>query len=143
MGLGNIRPITAAQAADLASITYRQLDHWARQAWVVPSVDPGRGRGGRRLYAPDDVLRLSALRHFSLAGWQVDALGDQIGLLDVGQNRFTVAGTQSGLVVCDTLEELLCLLGRAERFAVYDTELLRNHALLRPRELGAAERSTT
>ena len=132
MNTGNIRPITAVQAADLASITYRQLDHWARQAWVVPSIDPGRGRGGRRIYASDDVLRLAALRHFAAAGWPVDVLGDQMRHLAIGPNRFIAIGTRSGLDVCDTLDDLLGLLGRAEKFAVYDTEILSNHALMRP-----------
>src|SRR3954453_5708093 len=50
--------ISALDAATLARITYRQLDHWARQGWVRPSLDPGTGRSGRRRYASEDVVRL-------------------------------------------------------------------------------------
>lgn len=131
MTCGNSDGIRSSDAVELAGITYRQLDHWAHQAWVVPSIDPGCGRGGRRLYSTDDVLRLAAMRHFAAAGWPVESLGNQIGLLDIGANRFLVAGTQSGLTACDTPEDLLGLLRHAEKFAVYDTKPLR-HAVMRP-----------
>lgn len=59
--------IVAADAHGLAGISYRQLDHWARQGWVTPSVDPGEGRSGRRRYSPDDVVRLDLLRHLAVS----------------------------------------------------------------------------
>lgn len=57
--------IVAGDAHILAGITYRQLDHWARQGWVRPSLDSGEGRSGRRRYAPGDVVRLDLLRHLA------------------------------------------------------------------------------
>ena len=59
--------ISAGDAHQIARITYRQLDHWARQGWVQPSLDPGRGRSGKRLYSADDVLRLDLLRHLAFS----------------------------------------------------------------------------
>jgi DNA-binding transcriptional MerR regulator len=59
--------ITAPEAAELAGITYRQLDYWARRGWVAPSIDRGTGRAARRLYSADDVVRLAALGHFGRA----------------------------------------------------------------------------
>ena len=59
--------IVAADAHGLAGISYRQLDHWARQGWVTPSVDPGEGRSGRRRYSADDVVRLDLLRHLAVS----------------------------------------------------------------------------
>lgn len=59
--------IVAGDAHALAAISYRQLDHWARQGWVTPSIDAGAGRSGRRLYSADDVVRLDLLRHLALA----------------------------------------------------------------------------
>jgi hypothetical protein len=57
--------IAATTAHQLARITYRQLDHWARQGWVRPSVDPGEGRSGKRLYSAGDVERMCLLRHLA------------------------------------------------------------------------------
>src|SRR5437764_8928732 len=65
---------TAAAAAELANITYRQLDHWARQGWVTPSIDSGQGRAGRRQYAPRDVLHLDLLRHLAMSRVRADAV---------------------------------------------------------------------
>ncbi len=59
--------ISAADAYELAGITYRQLDHWARQGWVRPSLDPGHTRAGRRRYAETDVVRLDLLRHLAVS----------------------------------------------------------------------------
>ena len=67
--------IAATAACELAGVTYRQLDYWARRGWVSPSVDTGLGRAGRRLYHPGDVVRLAALGHFGQAGLDVGKLG--------------------------------------------------------------------
>jgi DNA-binding transcriptional MerR regulator len=53
--------LVATDAHTIAGITYRQLDHWARQGWVTPSVDAGQGRSGRRRYSGRDVVRLALL----------------------------------------------------------------------------------
>ena len=55
--------IVAGAAHELASISYRQLDHWARQGWVTPSVDAGEGRSGRRRYSADDVAFMQGMIH--------------------------------------------------------------------------------
>ena len=59
--------ILAGDAHVLAGISYRQLDHWARLGWVMPSIDSGEGRSGRRLYSADDVVRLDLLRHLAVS----------------------------------------------------------------------------
>lgn len=65
--MGEHAGIVAGDAHALAGISYRQLDHWARQGWVTPSVDSGEGRSGRRRYSPDDVIRLDLLRHLAVS----------------------------------------------------------------------------
>lgn len=60
--------IPAVRAHELAGISYRQLDHWARQGWVKPSLDAGQGRSGRRIYSLEDVIRLDLLRHLTVSG---------------------------------------------------------------------------
>ena len=117
--------IPAAEAARLALITYRQLDHWARQGWITPSVQSGSGRGGRRLYSVDDVLRLAALRHFAKAGWQVTELGERVAEADLTDARWLALGTESGLVPLVDADALHELLTNEERFTVFDVGSMR------------------
>ncbi|CAN5765781.1 hypothetical protein BH23ACT12_BH23ACT12_18740 [soil metagenome] len=75
--------ISGPKAAELANITYRQLDYWARQGWVKPSVEAGVGRPGRRIYGPADVVKLAALGHFGRSGADVGQLGQAIAGLSL------------------------------------------------------------
>jgi DNA-binding transcriptional MerR regulator len=75
--------IPAAEAHVIAQISYRQLDHWARQAWVRPTVDAGLGRAGRRVYSADDVVRLHLLRHLALAKVNMALAGPAVGGLEI------------------------------------------------------------
>ena len=96
-----VREITATQACDLANVTYRQLDYWARKEWVSPSVDEGLGRAGRRLYSPADVVRLAALGHFGRAGLDVGRIGPELAALDMPLGTdFLVAASPDGVRVC-------------------------------------------
>jgi DNA-binding transcriptional MerR regulator len=52
----------APQACQIAGVTYRQLDYWARTDFIRPSVDSGKGSGSQRRYSYDDVLLLAAAR---------------------------------------------------------------------------------
>ena len=71
--------IVAGDAHELAGISYRQLDHWARQGWVTPSVDAGEGRSGRRRYSADDVVRLDLLRHLAMSRVNPAVAGPLVG----------------------------------------------------------------
>jgi hypothetical protein len=73
--------ISANDARELAGISYRQLDHWARQGWVTPSVDAGIGRAGRRLYSIDDVVRLALLRHLAISRVNATVAGPAVSAL--------------------------------------------------------------
>lgn len=131
--------ITATEAANAASITYRQLDHWARQGWVTPSIQPGSGRGGRRLYSAADVLRLAALRHFAKSGWQVNDLGERVSALDLGGAAWLVAGTASAVEVCMDDDRLHEVITHEGRFSVYPLEPLRTHLLKSQSPIASAE----
>ncbi len=122
------QPFTAHQATELASISYRRLDHWARQGWVTPALAAGAGRGGTRCYCLDDVLRLASLRHFADAGRQVNIVGEQLSFLEVGTARFVIVGDRTNVAVCDSLDDLCALVGQADRFTVFDTAPLRESA---------------
>ncbi len=114
------REITAKEAATLAGITYRQLDHWARQGWITPSIQGATGRGGRRLYSADDVLRLATLRHLGKSGWPVADVGEQLASVVVAGARFVVATSDDGMKTCVDVDELLGLLRTEQQFSVVD-----------------------
>ena len=117
---GTDREITALEAAAAAGITYRQLDHWARQGWVTPSVQGASGRGGRRLYSPDDVLRLAALRHLAKSGWPVAEMGEGLASVEVASARFVVAASRGGLQSCVDVDELVAVVTGEDQFSVFD-----------------------
>lgn len=68
------------EAASLAGISYRQLDYWARQEWVVPSRMADEG-AQRRVYTAADVVRLAALGHLGRSRVGVATYGPAIGRL--------------------------------------------------------------
>ena len=49
-------------ACQVAGITYRQLDYWARTDLVKPSIRTARGSGSQRLYSFKDVLVLKIVK---------------------------------------------------------------------------------
>ena len=49
-------------ACQIAGITYRQLDYWARTALVVPSIRSAAGSGSQRLYSFKDILVLKIVK---------------------------------------------------------------------------------
>lgn len=49
-------------ACDVAGISYRQLDYWARTDLVVPSIRGAAGSGSQRLYSFKDILVLKIVR---------------------------------------------------------------------------------
>lgn len=82
--------ISATDAHQAAGITYRQLDHWARQRWVTPSRDAGTGRSGKRLYAPEDVIRLALLRHLSESRVNAAVAGPAVAQLRIPEGDIRV-----------------------------------------------------
>jgi DNA-binding transcriptional MerR regulator len=49
-------------ACQIAGITYRQLDYWARTGLVAPSIRSAQGSGSQRLYSFKDVLVLKVVK---------------------------------------------------------------------------------
>ncbi len=56
------------EAARVAGISYRQLDHWARKGLVEPSVVAAKGSGSQRLYSYEDLLELKVIKNLREAG---------------------------------------------------------------------------
>ena len=90
-------------ACQVAGITYRQLDYWARTKLVEPSIRTARGSGSQRLYSFKDILVLKIVKRLLDTGISlqnirqaVDKLRDLsaeevIDLLGGGQGVFGIA----------------------------------------------------
>lgn len=55
-------------ACQVAGITYRQLDYWARTGLVKPSIRSAAGSGSQRLYSFKDILVLKIVKRLLDAG---------------------------------------------------------------------------
>lgn len=81
-----VRSYTSKQAQEIAGITYRQLDYWARTGLVRPSVMAAVGSGSRRAYSYGDLLKLRVIK---------DLLDNGVGLpqiRDVFENHRNILG---------------------------------------------------
>lgn len=101
-------------ACQVAGITYRQLDYWARTGLVRPSVRGAKGSGSQRLYSFKDILVLKivkglldtgiSLQNIRLA---VDKLRDR-GVSDIAE--ITLVSDGVTVYECRSSEEIIDLL---------------------------------
>lgn len=101
-------------ACQVAGITYRQLDYWARTKLVTPSIRNAHGSGSQRLYSFKDILVLKivkglldtgiSLQNIRLA---VDKLRD-LGVDDLANITLVSDGTT--VYECRSSEEVIDLL---------------------------------
>ncbi len=62
----------------ITGFSERQLDYWARQEIVVPSVQQSHGPGSRRLYAIEDLVQLNFVRQLKRHGWSTQKIREAI-----------------------------------------------------------------
>ena len=110
----NEQGFSSNRTAEIAGITYRQLDYWAREDIVLPSLTKASGSGSRRLYSYRDLLELRVIKTLLDSGINLqqvrkglDYLRDQLGE-DVTKANLVISGTNS--IVVNTGEELIDLL---------------------------------
>ncbi len=110
----NEQGFSSKRTAEIAGITYRQLDYWARRDIVRPSLTKASGSGSRRLYSYRDLLELRVIKTLIDSGIKLqqvrrglDYLRDQIGE-DVTTASLVISGTNS--IVVNTEGELIELL---------------------------------
>lgn len=114
---------TAIQVCDIAGITYRQLDYWARTDVLIPSARPAHGSGSRRLYSIADMrcaVVLAALSREGSYGGGYNS-GSWIGVrrlvVDAYRQRpwaeFIVVLDGTEVELCDTVEEAVTATHRA------------------------------
>ena len=130
--------MSAPEAADVAGITYRQLDYWGRKGWVVPAHVQHVSAGRRvRRYDLEDVLRLAALAHLGRSGLDVATYGPTVGSLELATgDSLVVVGPDDELEVV-AAADLRTHLSRPGRYVVFDPRplrqsLTRGHAVSAP-----------
>jgi DNA-binding transcriptional MerR regulator len=101
-------------ACQIAGITYRQLDYWARTSLVVPSIRGAAGSGSQRLYSFKDILVLKIVKRLLDTGISlhnirvaVDHLR-QRGVSDLANITLFSDGTT--VYECTSAEEVVDLL---------------------------------
>lgn len=78
------RGFGSMSACRIAGITYRQLDHWAKQGLVRPSLAEATGSGSRRVYSYGDLVTLRAIKRLLDAGLRLNRIRSVIDNLNSG-----------------------------------------------------------
>lgn len=78
----NATTYTGPNAAELAGITYKQLDYWARTELIRPSVLDARGSGSRRRYSQRDLFVLKTIKRLLDVGIRLEVIRELGGLLN-------------------------------------------------------------
>jgi DNA-binding transcriptional MerR regulator len=68
-------------AAQVAGITYRQLDYWARTGLVEPTIRTATGSGSQRLYSFRDILVLKIVKRLLDTGVSLQQIRTAAGHL--------------------------------------------------------------
>ena len=105
---------TGKRAAEIAGITYRQLDYWARTDLVRPSLARATGSGSRRRYSYRDLLELRAVKSLLDAGIRLELVREVFTYLtqhldeDVTRVNLVISG--SSVMVRTGEEEIVDLI---------------------------------
>jgi DNA-binding transcriptional MerR regulator len=101
-------------ACQIAGITYRQLDYWARTALVAPSIRTAHGSGSARLYSFKDVLVLKVVKRLLDTGVSLHNIRVAVehlrkrGVADLA--RITLFSDGTTVYECTSPEEVVDLL---------------------------------
>ena len=101
-------------ACNVAGITYRQLDYWARTGLVVPSVRDASGSGTQRLYSFRDIVVLKVVKRLLDAGVSLQNIRKAIETLrQWGEDdlaTMTLISDGTTVYECRSAEEVVDLL---------------------------------
>ena len=95
---------SGSQAAQIAGITYRQLDYWARTNLIRPSLTDATGSGSRRSYVYRDLLELKVIKNLLDAGIKLEAVREVFNYLrahvdtDIASAHIVISG--KAVVLC-------------------------------------------
>src|SRR5262245_14983192 len=106
------------QVCAIVGITYRQLDYWARQGLVRPSIADARGSGTQRSYSFNDLVRLKVIKNLLDAGVKLQTARKAIAYLreDLGDDWATASLVLDGAgsVLVRTDDALIDLVRRGQ-----------------------------
>ncbi|MPY79522.1 MAG: MerR family transcriptional regulator [Actinophytocola sp.] len=103
-----------AAACQIAGISYRQLDYWARTQLVEPSIRTAHGSGSQRLYSFKDLLVLKIVKRLLDAGVSLQNIRTAVahlrkrGVRDLASVTLFSDGTT--VYECTSPEEIVDLL---------------------------------
>ncbi|WP_442972058.1 MerR family transcriptional regulator [Rhodococcus sp. P1Y] len=101
-------------ACQIAGITYRQLDYWARTGLVVPSIRGAAGSGSQRLYSFKDMLVLKIVKRLLDTGISLQNIRvavDHLRERGVGDlANITLFSDGTTVYECTSAEEVVDLL---------------------------------
>jgi len=95
---------SGSQAAQIAGITYRQLDYWARTNLIRPSLSDAKGSGSRRSYEYRDLLELKVIKQLLDAGIKLESVREVFNYLrshvdtDIAAAHIVISG--KAVVLC-------------------------------------------
>jgi DNA-binding transcriptional MerR regulator len=101
-------------ACQIAGITYRQLDYWARTGLVGPSIRSASGSGSQRLYSFKDILVLKVVKRLLDTGVSLHNIRVAVehlrrrGVRDLA--RITLFSDGTTVYECTSPEEVVDLL---------------------------------
>jgi DNA-binding transcriptional MerR regulator len=105
--------LSGTKAAQVAGITYRQLDYWARTDLVRPSLADATGSGSRRRYSYRDLLELKVIKNLLDAGIKLESVRTVFDYLrthveaDIASAHIVINGSQVMLCAGDELIDVL------------------------------------
>ncbi|GAB3692019.1 MerR family transcriptional regulator [Saccharopolyspora tripterygii] len=101
-------------ACQIAGITYRQLDYWARTKLVGPSIRGAAGSGSQRLYSFKDILVLKVVKRLLDTGVSLHNIRVAVehlrkrGVSDLA--KLTLFSDGTTVYECTSAEEVVDLL---------------------------------
>jgi len=101
-------------ACQIAGITYRQLDIWARTSLVVPSIRGAAGSGSQRLYSFKDLIVLKIVKSLLDTGISLSKIRVAVdhlrkhGVQDLA--NITLLSDGTSVYECTSAEEVVDLL---------------------------------
>lgn len=104
---------SGAYAAQIAGITYRQLDYWARTNLIRPSLVDAKGSGSRRSYVYRDLLELKVIKNLLDAGIKLESVREVFSYLrshvdtDIAAAHIVISGKAVVLCQGDQLVDVL------------------------------------
>lgn len=111
-----VRSYTSKQTQEIAGITYRQLDYWARTGLVQPSVATAVGSGSRRAYSYGDLVKLRIIKDLLDRGVGLQQIRDvfrnheDILDEDLAGGRLVISGDE--VLFMTSTDELVALVQR-------------------------------